>query len=202
MPEDIKVKEEKKKEEEQKEKKKESWFDRIPTLYYILAIGLLFFKYQSIVNKGGNIQELWVWVLVILVILFLMGREGLKRVSVILTPKEARAALDKEIESMRMEGRIPRWAKVYVGPNMVLFHHEGMPQHYQVGVELMSDAGREYKRGIVFAEGNTKEYAVVQDSPGKLTGREPIPVMTPKIFKKLKQYEIGMDQFIFGSDKR
>ena len=114
MPEDIKVKEEKKKEEEQKEKKKESWFDRIPTLYYILAIGLLFFKYQSIVNKGGNIQELWVWVLVILVILFLMGREGLKRVSVILTPKEARAALDKEIESMRMEGRIPRLAKVYV----------------------------------------------------------------------------------------
>lgn len=195
---DIKKIEEEKKEEKKVEEKKVSWFTKVPTIYKLLAGGLLFFKYQSIINTGANLQELWMWVIFIILGLYFIGTEGVRRETIILEPKDAEEALKKEIVRKIKEGQISRWAKIYVGPNNGLFHHEGMPQHYQIGVEIIDDSGRQYKRGIVFAEGNTKGYATLQDSSGKLTGRESIPIATPKIFKTLKKYDIDMDKFIFG----
>ena len=197
--EDIKKKEEEKKEEEVKEEKKENWFTKVPVIYKMGAIIILVIKYQSIVSSGGNIQELWMWVIIALVILYFLGSEGKRRDTGVLTPKEARKELQKEIDSLIQEGSISRWAKVYIGPNNGLFRYEGMPRHYQIQVEIHDDLGRHYKRGVVDAEGSTKGYATLQDSIGKLTGREPIPVRTPKLFQDFKKkYGGEYTDLLFG----
>lgn len=197
--EDIKKKEEEKKEEETKEEKKENWFTKVPVIYKIAAIIILVIKYQSIVASGGNIQELWLWVIIALVALYFLGAEGKRRDTGVLTPEDAEKVLKNEIKRKIKDVQISRWAKIYIGPNNGLFRYEGMPRHYQIELEIIDDLGRHYKRGIVDAEGVTKGYATIQDSMGKLTGREPIPVRTPKIFQDLKKkYELDYDSFLFG----
>jgi len=198
----VKDTEEEEKEEKEKEKQKEakvSWFDKVPITWKILGGGLLLIRYQSLV-ASGNTQQIWVWVVGIIIGWYMIGAEGKKRISVVLSPEEAEDELKKEITRKIKKGQISRWVDIHIGPNNGLFYNEGMPKYYQIGVEIKSDGQREYKRGLVFAEGPTKGYAVLQDHPGKVTGRELIPVRTPAIFKTLKKYDLDIDKFVMGSE--
>jgi len=169
----------------------------------LAGVVVIFIKYLSLVSKGGDIKEIWIWVIVVLIILYILGTEGKRRESEILTAAEAEDALEKEIERKRKKGQIDRWATIYIGPNNGLQHHEGLPQHYLIGVEIVSQKSREYKRGLVFAEGTTKGYVTIQDSNGKLTGQETIPIVSPlpKWLKRSKKYDLNLDKYLFGDQK-
>lgn len=199
MPEDLKQKEEEKKEEEGKKENEPSWFQKVPAMFKLIALVFLLIQYQKIVSGGGNIKEMWTWVAVTLIALYFLGTEGKRREPDILTPEDAELALKNEITRKIKDGQIDRWAKVFIGPNNGLFFYEGMPRHYQIGVEISTDGRKEYKRGIVNAEGNTKGYATLQDHPGKVTGRELIPIKTPKVFTDFKKkFGIDYDKLLFG----
>ena len=199
MVEDIKKEEEEKKEEEVKEQKKVNWFNKVPVIFKVAAVIILFVRYQSITTSGGNIQELWLWGGIILAVLYFLGSESKKIDSGVLTPEEAMKALKKEIERKIKDGEISRWAKISRGPDIGLFRYEGMPRHYQIEVEIIDDLGRHYKKGIVDAAGETKGYVTLIDSIGKYDGSTPLIVRTPKYFTDLKKkYGIDYDTLLFG----
>ena len=111
-----KEKEEKEIEEKKEEKKKEeSWFQRVPAIWKVLAAAVIFVRYLAISNSGGNIQELWLWIIGALVILYLIGSESMKKSSGLLTPEEAEQALKKEIARKKRDGQIPLNTKIYIG---------------------------------------------------------------------------------------
>lgn len=189
--------------EQKKEEEKGNWWTRVPVLYKVGGALIIFFKYLSVTKTpGGNLNELWVWIIAVVLVWWYLGQEGQRRQAHILTPEEAETALKKELVRKVKEGQISRWAKIYLGPNNGLFHHEGLPIHYQIQIELVEDYLREYKRAVVFADGPEKGYVTIQDVPAKLTGREVIPVKTPKIFKMLKKFDVDVDQFIFGPKRK
>lgn len=202
MEKDVVEETKEKEKKEQQEEKKISWFQKVPMVFKLGGIGILFFKYQSLVKTGGDFNEIWIWVIAVIALWYVLGSEGKRRTSGILTAAEAEEILREEVERKKKEGQIERWDNIYYGPNNGLFIQEGIPQHYQIEMQIMSENKREFKRGIVFAAGDTKGIVTIQDSVGRLTGREPIPVRTPQIFKELKKYDIDMDKFIFGAEKR
>ena len=85
-----------------------------------------------------------------------------------------------------------------------MFHHEGMPQHYQIELRIIEDDLPQYKRAIVNAEGLTKGFVTIQDSVGKLTGREPIPVVSPlpAWLKRSQKHDWDLEKYIFGEAKK
>jgi len=193
-----KDKEDKKEEEEEKEEKdKTTWFQKVPARWKIAAAGVLFFKYQSVVSKGGNLQELWMWAIAAVAILYFMGSEGQKFESKILTPEEAEESLEKEIKRKIKKGQIPRWTKWYIGPNNGLKFNEAMPQHYSIGVTLIDDDKPRYKKGIVIAEGEAKGYATIQNNPGEFQGYEDISIGRPAWMKDIKKHDLDVKDFLF-----
>lgn len=201
MAKDKEKEEREKKEEEQEEKSRLTWLQKVPRLWLIGGIAVIVFKWLSIRNAGGNMQELWIWIIIIIAVLYFIGSEGLRRESGILTPEEAYDVLDKHIVFLKKKGMIPSDAKIYLGPNSGLQWHEAMPPHYQIQIEITTRRGREYKRGVVIAEGPAKGYATLQDHLGRLTGREVIPVGRPQWMKDIKKYDLDIDKFIFGAKK-
>ena len=200
---DIEQEEKEKQEKDKEEKKQENWFTKVPAIWKLGGLGVIFFKYQSLISSGGEIKELFIWIIVIVLVWYFIGSESKRRTTEILTPREAEEALDKEIQRKIKKGQINKWAKIYTGPNNGLFHHEGLPQHYQIGVEIVSEKSREYKRGVVFAEGETKGFATLQEGRGRLTGREAIPVISPipNWLKRSKKYDLDLDKYMFGGGK-
>lgn len=197
----VKDKEKEEKEKEVKEKVEESkisWFHKVPTLWKIGGIAILFIRFQAVSQAKGDISEMWIWVLGVLAAWYFIGTEGKRRTTQVLSPEEAEDALEAEIQRKVNKGQISRWAKIFIGPNNGIFWHEGMPQHYQIGLQIIDNDRRSYKKGIVIAEGTAKGYATIQNNPGELQGTEMIPVRTPPIFKQLKKYGVDVDQFIFG----
>lgn len=199
-----KAKEEQKEKEEVKKKEGEkTWFQNVPVVWKLGGIGLIFVKYLMIVNAKGNISELWFWIIAVLVAWYLIGQAGMKRDTGVLTPEEAEAALKKEIARKVKDGQISKWAKIYVGPNNGLYHHEGMPDYYIIGVEIITYNKREYRRGLVFAVGKTKGYATLQNVSSEITGTETVPsvVIIPPWLKRSKKYDLDLDKYVYGDTK-
>ena len=205
MVEDTK-KDEEKEVKQKREEEKPTWFQRVPAIYKIGVGAIIFIRFLSIAQEGGNISQLWIWIAAGLGILYFIGQEGKKLTPEILTPEEAEKSLEIEIKRKIRTSQIPRGVQYYIGPNNGLFHHEGMPMHYIIEVALTSDdLGRDHKRGIVFAEGNTKGYATLQDNPGKITGREAIPIISPipNWIKRGKAVGLEVEKFLgLGGGKK
>lgn len=204
MAKDKEKEEQDKKEKEKVEEKKVGFFDKVPVFAKIGGAAVLLWKFLEIRNRGGELNEMSVWAFAVLAVWYMWGSAGKKVDTGILTRKEAVDLLRKEIEIMKRDGEIEPFSQVFIGPNIGLFHSEGMPQHYQIGVEIVEEDHREYKRGIVYAKGDTKGYVTIQDNLGKLTGREPIPTKypIPTIMRKAnKQLDIDFDRML-GLDKK
>lgn len=203
MVKDLEKEEIKKEEAEQKHEEHVTWFQKVPPIWKIGGVAVLFLKYQDISNRHGQLSEMWLWVGTVLLIWYFLGSATKKAENKILTPEEAERELRKEIERRRKNGRIPQFARVYITENDGLFHHEGMPQHYQIGIEIIEDNIRKYKRAIVNAEGDTKGYVTIQDNVGSLTGREPIPKVTPKwIDDAMKKYNMDWKDILIAGGRR
>lgn len=189
---------EKKKE---KEKTKPSFFSKVPTIWKIVGIAFIVIMYLKIQNDGGSINKVIIWILIVLAIWYIMGNDLLGRQVEILTPEEAYEAAEKHIHYLRTRPNpiIERNADVYLD-NANLFHSDGMPQHYQIGATIITENSKEYKRLIVMAEGPTKRYTTMQDSFGKLTGREAIPVKSPlpTWLKRGKKAGLDTDRLLYG----
>jgi hypothetical protein len=206
MVKDIKQEEEEKKEKVQESEKKEFFFSRVPILYKILGFGLIFIQYIRISQAGESLSKLFPWVIGVVIIWYLIGQTSLKINTGILTPEEAIASMEKYMMYAKKNQMIPQFAKYFVGPEIALFHHDGMPQHYQIAVEVINNDKREYMRGVVYAEGPTKSYATLQANSAKLTGREAIPIVSPiprwmRKNKELSDFGFGMDKMM-GFDRK
>ena len=200
-----KEKEEKEIEEKKEEKKKEeSWFQRVPAIWKVLAAAVIFVRYLAISNSGGNIQELWLWIIGALVILYLIGSESMKKSSGLLTPEEAEQALKKEIARKKRDGQIPLNTKIDIGCNNGLFWHEGMPQHYQIQLAFTYKNLKEFKKGLVWAYGEAKGMVTIQDNMGKLTGRESVPVVSPlpPWIRRSRRYNLDIEKGLFDLAKK
>jgi len=66
---DVQKEEKEKQELEQKEEKKTNWFQTVPTIYKLAGVGVIFFKYLSITNEGGELKELWIWIIAVVIII-------------------------------------------------------------------------------------------------------------------------------------
>lgn len=198
---DVKKEKEEKKEKEVKEEKKVTWFQKVPAIWKIGGIAVLFVRYQSIAKAGEGLQELWVWAGIVMAIWYFIGSEGQKRESVILTPEEAEEAVEKEIKRKIKKGQISIWAEWHIGPNNGWFVYEGMPKHYLIGVKIIEDNIPQFKKATVVAEGDAKGYCTIGGHPGEMQGTEITPIKTPAIFKTLKKYDIDYKDFIFGEKK-
>lgn len=195
--------EEKKDKEKKEEKPKYSWFQKVPVLYKVLGLGLIVVQYLGISNRGGSTNEIWIWVIIVLAVWYFIGSGGLLREGSILTPVEAETKLGEEIERKIREKQIPRSARIFIGPNNGLFHHEGLPVHYIISIEILDKGIVAHKRGIVFAEGNTKGYVTIQDFPGKVTGREAVPLVSPipHWMRRADRAGLDIDKYVFGEKK-
>jgi hypothetical protein len=200
------LKEEDKKEKQVEEQRQPDFFSRVPVTAKVVGALIILVKYLSIRQKGGQLKELIPWIIGVVILWYLIGSTSLKINTGILTPEEAELALNKEIKRKKKDGQIPQFAKYFIGPEIALFHHDGMPQHYQIAVEMIQNDKREYMRGVVYAEGQTKGYATLQTNMGKLTGREAIPIVSPiprwmKKGRELDDYGFGFEKLMGGEKK-
>jgi hypothetical protein len=168
---------EKLKAQEQDKPKSNLW--NVPPIYLIGGVLVLFFRFQYLSSTGGNIQEIWLWLIVMgLIWWFLM--QGTKKFDrSVLTPEEAEEATEKELLRKIHKGQIEA-VKYFIGPNNGLQWHEGLAKYYLIEIQFMNAMNYvEYKRAMVMAEGDAKGYVTIQDNVGKLTGRETVPIISP-----------------------
>lgn len=175
-------------------------WSKVPKYAQLGGIAVLALKYISITQNKGNMNELWMWVVFVIVVWFILGTWGKTAENTILTPEEADIAARKEIARKIKDGQISKNARWFLGPNNGLFHSEGLPQHYLIQLEIIEDYYKEYKRCMVFAQGNTKGFVTIQDTLGKLDGRTPVPVISPLPVwaKRMQKAGLDIDKYIMG----
>lgn len=200
---DIEKEEKEKKEKEQKEEKKESWWSKVPLQWMLIGVGFILIRFWSITSRGGELQELWWSVALVLFVWYIIGSRAKKIMSGVLTRREARDIAQREIQDSINRGEIEKGAKVYWDHTDALQIVDGAPKHYEISFMVKQDRRIEYKKATVFAEGDIKGYATIQDSMGKLTGREAVPIrnLINRWIKEGKKQELDLRDILWGAKK-
>ena len=201
---DETVQEEEKKKKEDEKKEQLNWFQRVPILYKIVGAAVVFVKYLAITSAHGSLKELVPWVVGVLIIWYIMGSHTQKLDTGVLTPEQAERCLKEEIKRKVKDGQIPRFSQIYIGPVNALFHDEGMPQHYQIGLEMVHDHTRHLMKAIVPAVGDTKGYVTLQENVGNFRGVDVLNKISalPPWYKNAKKSGIDPDKFLFGTGRQ
>jgi hypothetical protein len=199
---DLSKEEQEKKAKELENSKKSSWFNNVPPWVKVAGVLVIIVKYLQISSKGGNLQELWVWIIGVIAVWWLLGQSVQKMDSGILTPEQAENALKAELERKRREGQIDKHIKYYVDVNNALFHNDGLPYYYTIAVLFVGNNFKEYKRGTVYAQGDTKGFATIQTPVTKVSGLEQlnVKILPDKNWKFAQRY--GFDKLLMGEWKK
>lgn len=149
--------------EKQKEEiKQPSWWQTIPLKAWAFAviIDLLIFAYMNS-NKIDMHNIFWV-AGVTLGILYLISKNvGLQR-SKVLSPREARIAINKRIEEMYIEGT-PLRIKYELMPWYKLMYTDVKPLNYYWSLIINDDDERQYGVAEVGAVGDTQGYVCIEN---------------------------------------
>jgi hypothetical protein len=181
---------------------KKSSFANVPTAFKILGMLVLFLKFNEISKTGGNIGQMWIWIIVVGMVWYFLGMDFKMGVEPVLTPKEAYDAIRKEVALMKKDDRIKYNKKVIITPVQNLQHHEALPVHYIFSVEIISTEGihRKYKF-MVPAKGETRGYVFVVETPLRVRGEEAEHTrsIVPKWVKDSEKYPALKGLFGLGN---
>lgn len=203
MAKDIKQEKEKKDLEEKEKTKEPSWFSKVPAMWKLIGISILVIMYLRTSSGYGSPSNFWVWAVGIFAAWWALGKESKARMEDMLTPKERDVLIRQEIERMKLEGQIPRFADIYYGPHSGLMYHEALPPHYLSRVEMIVDGEREHMRAMTFAQGPPKGFVMLASHSGRFQGTEAIPVISPipNWWKRAQKMDIDVDKYLLGGLK-
>ena len=190
----------KKKEEEivKEKEKRQSWIRKVPPLMILVGIVIVFIRYQSLVSQSKELGELFIWAAAVVLVWYLLAGTTMDKDTRVLTPKEAFDLLVAEVNQRRKDNRILQNAKVFYSINDGLQHHEGMPDHYIIGMTIRTDRKISYKKAVVIAVGETKGYITIQGHPGEVQGTEALQkvVIVPGYMKRAKKWDLDIEKIL------
>jgi hypothetical protein len=148
--------------------------------------------------KSGLSNSTIMWIVVVLVVWYMFGKELNFIENKILTPEEAIMAAKKSKKFLYRTNQLDISSKIYLGPNISLFHTEGQPKYYLINAEIRTGNSIKKKRCQVYATGDSKGYVCWQDVTSSFTGREAIPVARPKWMNELPNYGVSLKDVMTG----
>lgn len=184
------------KEEKEIKKKKEEkgdWWSRLPSNLKVIGIAITAFLFYQSQQTGEPIQ--WLWIGLCWLILYLQAKE--KPVEEIMNESLARKLVKDKFKEYISNGDLPTGTDTWVDENGDIKYSEAIPSYYLFGALLRFPNGeRIYKQAKVYI----KTWDVlIQDSVGKITGREPVPTkkIIPEFINVLKKYpELGKSEVL------
>jgi len=207
MPDQIVNLEQEKIEKQEKEKEvKESvpWLSRLPPKVILIAIviDLLILAYMN--ASKMKLVTWWYFVGATILILWFMSRNPFNTKPKVLSPREARIAINKRIDELYLEGT-PLRVKYNLLPWYQLMHSDVMPLNYIWAVIISDGSKKEYGVAVCSAVGDTQGFTWFDnlDVPYDSQTHYPNKIMVMDALTKyiLKQPGIGMSN-ILGINKR
>lgn len=167
----------------QKKEKKGSWIKDVPTGWLVGALILIAILVVKGQTEGWN--KVLVWIIMIGLGLYLLSISGGGRKD-FLTEPEAKALLAKRIAEKRITKEIPRNVYIPMPLNAGEQFIEGNMMYYIIGLEFYYPNGKyEYKQVRV---GSKPPFNITfQDSIGRISGREALPIIDP--WKRLRKFK-------------
>lgn len=176
--------EEEEKKEEKAEKRKDNWWSNLPkSIQFAALAGIFLIFYQAqVTEKPIQFQ----WLIFIGLGLWLLGKD--KKMDDILDESVAVHLVNKKIDEKIKKRIITRDTVAYIGENTSPQTIDGKLIYFAVSITLIHPNGKkEYKVGKVDVK---TRVVTIEDSIGKMTGRETIPIKTlfPKMAEHMKKY--------------
>jgi len=176
-----------------KEEKKDWWWTRLPRNIKMIILGLIFIVFYQAQQSGEPVQ--WMYIAFLVGVAWLLGKE--KKIEEPINEFMAIKLTKEKIEEKILYGDLPKGTLYWVGENAGLKVSKGYPIHYLVEVTLKKPNGRKiYKQAKV----DIKTLDVtLQDSIGKITGREPVPtrIIIPEFLEQIKKYpDLGKSEVL------
>jgi len=171
---------------EEREQKKESAFANIPLKWKIVGLVIVLWFLYNFQTKG-TLKQNWIYLVVVGLALYLLGKERVERQSILTEPEAIRITKDW-LEEKKNDNQLSNNANIHILNNWDLKYVNSQPKFWHGGAIITyPDKNTEIKTVKVYVD---NRLVCMQDALRPVTGREEPPVVYREgiVLKNLRKY--------------